>query len=143
LTTAYNTLRGLPTQVDLTGQNLGGLNLGPAVYSFATSAQLTGLLTLNGQGNANALFVFNIGSALTTASNSVVLLINGANGNNVYWTVGSSATLGTSSVFAGNILADQSITLNTAATITCGRALARVGAVTRTLVNRPNSSSEA
>lgn len=130
LTTAYNTLRGLPTQVDLTGQNLGGLNLGPAVYSFATSAQLTGLLTLNGQGNANAQFVFNIGTTLTTASNSVVLLINGANGNNVYWTVGSSATLGTSSVFAGNILADQSITLNTAATITCGRALARVGAVT-------------
>lgn len=130
LTTAYNSLRGLPTQVDLTGQNLGGLNLGPAVYSFATSAQLTGLLTLNGQGNANALFVFNIGTTLTTASNSVVLLINGANGNNVYWTVGSSATLGTTSVFAGNILADQSITLNTGATITCGRALAQVGAVT-------------
>jgi uncharacterized protein YhjY with autotransporter beta-barrel domain len=130
LTTAYNALRGLPTQVDLTGQNLGGLNLGPAVYSFATSAQLTGLLTLNGQGNSAAQFVFNIGTTLTTASNSVVLLINGANGNNVYWTVGSSATLGTTSVFAGNILANQSITLNTGATITCGRALAQVGAVT-------------
>lgn len=130
LTTAYNALRALPTQVDLTGQNLGGLNLGPAVYSFANSAQLTGLLTLNGQGNSAAQFVFNIGTTLTTASSSVVLLINGANGNNVYWTVGSSATLGSTSVFAGNILADQSITSNTGATITCGRALAQNGAVT-------------
>lgn len=130
LTTAYNSLRALPSGVDLTGQDLGGMTLTPAIYSFATSAQLTGILTLDGQGNSAAEFVFNIGSSLTTASSSAVLLINGANGNNVYWTVGSSATLGTNSVFAGNILADQSITLNTGATITCGRALARVGAVT-------------
>jgi outer membrane autotransporter protein len=130
LTTAYNTLMAMPTQVTLTGQNLGGLTLGPAVYSFATSAQLTGLLTLNGQGNSAAQFVFKIGSTLTTASNSAVLLINGANGNNVYWAVGSSATLGTNTVFAGNIVALTSITLNTGATITCGRALARNGAVT-------------
>jgi uncharacterized protein YhjY with autotransporter beta-barrel domain len=130
LTTAFNALSGLPSQVDLTGQNLGGLNLGPAVYSFATSAQLTGVLTLDGQGNSAAQFVFQIGTTLTTASNSAVLLINGANGNNVYWVVGSSATLGTNTVFAGNILADQSITLNTGATITCGRALAENGAVT-------------
>ena len=130
LTTAYNTLMGLPSQVNLTGQNLGGLVLLPAVYSFATSAQLTGVLTLNGQGNSASQFVFQIGSTLTTASNSAVLLINGANGNNVYWAVGSSATLGTNSVFTGNIVALTSITLNTGASLTCGRALARNGAVT-------------
>ncbi len=129
-TTAYNTLQGLPAQFNLTGQNLGGLFLGPAVYAFATSAQLTGVLTLNGQGNSAAQFVFQIGSTLTTASNSAVLLINGANGNNVYWAVGSSATLGTNSVFVGNILAQTSITLNTGASLTCGRALALNGAVT-------------
>ena len=130
LTTAYNALQGLPAQVDLTGQDLGGLFLGPAVYNFDTSAQLTGVLTLNGLGNPASQFVFQIGSTLTTASNSAVLLINGANGNNVYWAVGSSATLGTNTVFAGNILALTSITLNTGATITCGRALAQNGAVT-------------
>jgi hypothetical protein len=130
LTAAYNTLQALPSQVNLTGQNLGGLTLTPAIYTFATSAQLTGVLTLNGLGNPAAQFVFQIGSTLTTASNSAVLLINGANGNNVYWAVGSSATLGTNSVFAGNILALTSITLNTGASISCGRALARNGAVT-------------
>ena len=130
LTTAYNTLMGLPSQVNLTGQNLGGLVLTAGVYSFATSAQLTGVLTLNGQGNTASQFVFQIGSTLTTASNSAVLLINGANGNNVYWAVGSSATLGTNSIFTGNIVALTSITLNTGASLTCGRALARNGAVT-------------
>jgi outer membrane autotransporter protein len=104
--------------------------LSPAVYSFTSSAQLTGLLTLNGLGNPDAEFVFQIGSTLTTASNSAVLLINGANGDNVYWAVGSSATLGTNTSFAGNILALTSITLNTGAVITCGRALAQNGAVT-------------
>lgn len=88
------------------------------------------MLTLNGQGNSAAQFVFQIGTTLTTASNSAVLLINGANGDNVYWVVGSSATLGTNTVFAGNILALTSITLNTGASIVCGRALARNGAVT-------------
>ena len=130
LTTAYNALQGLPSQFNLTGQNLGGMTLGPAVYAFSTSAQLTGILTLDGQGNSAAQFVFQIGSTLTTASNSAVLLINGANGNNVYWAVGSSATLGTNSTFAGNILALTSIALNTGASITCGRALARNGGVT-------------
>ncbi len=130
LTTAYNTLQGLPSQVDLTGQNLGGMTSAPADHSFVASAQLTGILTLNGQGNSAAQFVFQIGSTLTTASNSAVLLINGANGNNVFWAVGSSATLGTNTAFAGNIIALTSITLNTGASITCGRALARNGAVT-------------
>ena len=130
LTTAYNSLMARPTQVNLTGVDLGGQVLSPAVYAFNSSAQLTGLLTLNGQGNSAAEFVFKIGSTLTTASGSSVLLINGANANNVYWVVGSSATLGTGTVFAGNIVALTSITLNTGASIICGRALARNGAVT-------------
>ncbi len=128
--TAYNDLQNRPSQFDLSGQDLGGLTLSPAVYSFTSSAQLTGILTLNGLGNPDAEFVFQIGSTLTTASNSAVLLINGANGDNVYWAVGSSATLGTNTAFAGNILALTSITLNTGAFITCGRALAQNGAVT-------------
>ena len=130
LTTAYNFLMGLPSTANLTGQDLGGLVLTPGVYTFATSAQLTGVLTLNGLGNPSSQFVFQVGSALTTASNSAVLLINGASGNNVYWVVGSSVTLGTNTTFVGNIVALTSITLNTGATITCGRALARNGAVT-------------
>ena len=128
--TAYNTLLARPTGVDLTGQDLGGKTLIANVYAFSSSAQLTGLLTLNGQGNTASEWVFKIGSTLTTASGSAVLLINGASGNNVYWAVGSSATLGTNTTFAGNIVAQQSITLNTGATITCGRALAITGAVT-------------
>jgi uncharacterized protein with beta-barrel porin domain len=130
LTTAYNTLAGRPTTANLTGQNLGGLVLVPGVYSFANAAQLTGALTLNGLGNPNSVFIFNIASTLTTSSASVVSLINGAQGANVFWRVGSSATLGTTSSFTGDILANTSITLNTGATITCGAALARTGAVT-------------
>jgi hypothetical protein len=91
---------------------------------------LTGTLTLDGQGNPNAVFIINIGSTLTTASNSRILLINGAQGGNVFFRVGSSATLGTSTSFTGDILALTSITLNTSATIICGDALAQHGAVT-------------
>jgi outer membrane autotransporter protein len=130
LTTAYTNLVGRPSSVNLTGQNLGGLTLVPGVYNFDSSAQLTGTLTLNGLGNPNAVFIINIGSTLTTASASRVLLINGAQGGNVFWRVGSSATLGTTTSFAGDILAQASITLNTGATITCGAAWARTGAVT-------------
>ena len=130
LTTAYNNLAGRTASVNLTGQNLGGLTLIPGVYNFSSSAQLTGTLNLNGLGNPNSVFIFNIGSTLTTASASVVSLINGAQGGNVFWRVGSSATLGTSTLFAGDILAQASITLTTGSKITCGAAWASTGAVT-------------
>ena len=117
----------------MTGQDLGGLTLTPGVYCFSSSAQLTGTLTLDAQGNPNAVFIFKIGSTLTTASNSSVVVINtGGNSSiacNVFWQVGSSATLGTGTSFAGNILALTSITLNTGANVS-GRVLARNGAVT-------------
>jgi len=128
--TAYNVLHGLSVTTNLTGQDLGGLTLTPGVYHFDTSAQLTGTLTLDAQNNPNALFVFQVGSALTTASNSVVSVLNGGANDGIYWQIGSSATLGTSTLFAGNIIADQSITLNTTAKILCGRAIALNAAVT-------------
>jgi Ice-binding-like len=132
LTAAYNTAMGLPCPGGnvLTGVDLGGLTLTPGVYCFSTSAQLTGTLTLNALGNSNAEFIFQIGSTLTTASSSAVVLINGAQGSNIFWQVGASATLGTSTSFYGNIMAQASITLNTSAVMLSGRALARVGAVT-------------
>jgi hypothetical protein len=130
LTTAYNAAMGLSPTATLTGQNLGGMVLTPGVYFFASSAQLTGKLTLNSLGNPNALFVFRIGSTLTTASSSSVIFSNSLADPNVFWQVGSSATLGTTTAFQGNILALTSITLNTGATIGCGSALARNGGVT-------------
>jgi hypothetical protein len=131
LTTAYNNAAGQACDTNLTSTDLGGLTLPPAVYCFNTSAQLTGTLTLDAGGNPNAVWVFQIGTTLTTASNSAVVLINGAtpcNNNNVTWQVGSSATLGTGTSFVGNILANQSITLNAGSTST-GSLLARIGAV--------------
>ena len=127
--TAFNTLAGLTPFFDLTGQDLGGLTLLAGNYRFDSSAQLTGALTLNAEGDPNARFVFQIFSSLTTASGSSVNVVNGDAGD-VFWQVGSSATLGTSTAFAGSIIADQSATLNTAATMLCGRAFALVGAVT-------------
>jgi hypothetical protein len=131
LTAAYVAIGNTQCTVDLTGQNLGGLTLTPGVYCFSSSAQLTGTLTLNAQGNPNALFIFKMGSTLTTASGSSVQVINPGSGSNcnVFWQVGSSATLGTGTSFLGNILALTSITLNTGANVT-GRVLARNGAVT-------------
>jgi type VI secretion system secreted protein VgrG len=126
---AYNNLVGQGCTATLTGQDLGGQVLTPGVYCFASSAQLTGTLTLNAQGNPAAVFIFKIGSTLTTASNSLVSVINGGLNCNVYWQVGSSATLGTTTTFAGNILAQTSITLTTGARVS-GRTLARDGAVT-------------
>jgi Ice-binding-like/IPTL-CTERM motif len=129
LTQLYVNLANAPCGTVLTGQDLGGKTLTPGVYCFASSAQLTGMLTLDAQGNPNALFVFQMGSTLTTASASSVLLINSASSCGVFWQVGSSATLGTGTALAGNIVALTSITLNTGASLT-GRALARNGAVT-------------
>ena len=126
---AYGDLSSLPCATDLTGQDLGSLTLTPGVYCFNTSAQLTGNLTLDGQNTPGAAFTFQIGSTLTTASGSSVVLINGAQPGNVFWKVGSSATLGTTTAFQGNILASASITLNSSATLV-GRALAQFGAVT-------------
>lgn len=128
---AYGVLAGLPVTQDLTGQDLGVVGtLTPGVYFFSTSAQLTGTLTLNALGDPNSLFVFQIGSTLTTASNSSVIVTNGANCCNVFWQIGSSATLATGTDFLGTILANTSITLNTGADIIDGRALALNGAVT-------------
>jgi type VI secretion system secreted protein VgrG len=127
---AYDTLViSAPTQ-NLTGQDLGGLVLLPGVYEFDSSAQLTGQLTLDLANDPNAVFIFLVTSALTTASNSSVVATDGAACCNVYWVVGSSATLGTGTDFLGNILANQSITLNTGADIVHGSALALNGAVT-------------
>jgi type VI secretion system secreted protein VgrG len=124
---------------DLTGQDLGTLTLTPGVYNFNSSAQLTGALTLSGTGD----FVFQIGSTLTTASGSSVLTIGGADAGNVFWQVGSSATLGTTTAFKGSIVALTSITLDTGATIMDGRALARNGAVTldSNIINVPEPAT--
>ncbi len=105
--------------------------LSPGVYTVPSgTTNLSGALTLDGGGNANAAWVFLMDSDLITSTGSVVNVINTGSGAGVFWDVRSSATLGTSTSFQGNILADQSITLNTGATIGCGRALASVAAVT-------------
>jgi hypothetical protein len=92
--------------------DLGGATLTPGVYTYATTAPWTaGTLTLDGQGNPNAEWIFQIGTGLTTPAGATVALINGASANNVFWQVGSAATLGATNAFAGNILAGQSITL--------------------------------
>ena len=130
-TTAFNTLAALPSTDNLTGQDLGTVGvLTPGVYTFDSTAQLTGTLTLNFAGMSDAEFVFQIGSSLTTASASVVNVEGGNSTDAIYWEVGSSATLGTTTDFAGNIIANQSISLNTNAQILCGRAIALVAAVT-------------
>jgi hypothetical protein len=131
VTVAYNALAGQAPTQNLTGQDLGGLTLTSGVYRFNTSAQLTGTLQLDAEGSADSVFIFQIGSTLTTASNSSVVVINAPPEGccNKYWQVGTSATLGTGTSFQGNILALASITLNTGAILN-GRALARNGAVT-------------
>ena len=129
ITAAYNQLAGQACDIDLTGQNLGGLTLTPGAYCFSSSAQLTGTLTLDGLGNPGSVWVFQIGSTLTTASGSSVQFVNGGQACGAFWQVGSSATLGTTTAFAGNILALASITLTTGAT-NSGAVFARNGAVT-------------
>lgn len=126
---AYNALAGRASDSNLTGQDLAGLTLAPGVRTFDSSAGLNGTLTLDALGNPDAEFVFQIGSTLTTGSASKVLLVNGAQACHAFWQVGSSATLGTASDFTGSVVADQSISANTGASVQ-GRLLARNGAVT-------------
>jgi Ice-binding-like/PEP-CTERM motif len=112
---------------------LGGLTLAPGVYSSSSAMDLTGTLTLDGKGNANALWVFQVGSALNTASSSVVNVINTGSGAGVYWvlpTTSGSAVLGSNSLFAGNILANISITVAPTVTDSCGRLLTQTASVT-------------
>jgi ice-binding like protein/PEP-CTERM motif-containing protein len=128
--TAYNFFQGLSPSENLTGQDLGGLELTPGVYAFDSSAQLTGELMINWEGLSNQTVVFQIGSTLTTASASMVVSVNPGQNDNIYWNIGSSATLGTTTSFQGTVIADQSATLNTGASDTCGRVIALNGAVT-------------
>ena len=128
VTTAFNTLAGRACGTTISG-DLGGSTRLPGVYCSASSIGLTGTVTLDAQGDPNAVFIFQVGSTLTTASASRVLLINGASSCNVFFQVGSSATLGTGTAFAGSILALQSITVTTGSSVS-GRLLARNGAVT-------------
>ena len=137
LTKAYNQAAGASCDTNLTGKDLGGMRLGPGVYCFSSSAGLTGTLTLDAHGNPDSQWIFQIGSTLTTATNSKVAMVlghtlppwsNGLRGCNVYWQVGSSATIGTGSTFVGKILALTSITLN-GGTFR-GKSLASNGAIT-------------
>jgi len=127
LTPAYNSLAAKTCATSLTGQDLGSRTLTQGVYCFTSSAQLTGKLTL--AGNAKSVYIFKIASALNTATNSSVVMTGGSLARNVYWQVGSSATLGSGTAFKGNILALTSVSLGTGASLS-GRALARNGAVT-------------
>ena len=127
-TTAYNDAAGR-TPASAVSADLGNQILAPGVYKSASSLGLTGTLTLDGQNNADSVFVLQAGSSLTTASGSRVTLINGAQACNVFWQIGSSATLGSSSVFAGNVIALTSISLNDGVSL-AGRVLARNGAIT-------------
>jgi hypothetical protein len=130
LTTAYNDAAGRTVGSILVAGNLGGQTLAPGLYTSTSSLEISsGDLTLDAGGDANAVWIFQMGSTLTTTSGRQVILTGGAQASNIYWQVGSSATLGTTSVFKGTIMALASITLTTGATLD-GRALARSGAVT-------------
>lgn len=130
LTTAYTVAAGTPVSPadDLSGTNLGNRTLTAGAYRYTSDALLTGPLTLDAQGDPNAQFVFEIASALTTAPASSVVMVNGASPCNVYWQVGSSATLDTTTAFQGNLMALTDISLNNGATV-IGRLLARNGQI--------------
>jgi hypothetical protein len=140
--TGFNSLNLLSSTGNLTGQNLGGLVLTPGVYTYASSAELSGgPLTFNFQDLNGATIVLQIGSTLTTASSSSVVVENLGNNDNVFYAVGSSATLGTNSTFLGDIIAEDSVSLTTGADITCGSAIALTGAVTLDTNNITNCSA--
>jgi len=142
----FTSLNALPSTGNLTGQNLGGMILTPGVYTYSSSVELSGgPLTFNFEDLNGATIVLQIGSTLTTASSSSMLLENMGTDDNVYYAVGSSATLGTNSQLLGDIIAEDSITLTTGATITCGSAIALTGAVTldtNTITNCSSSGSD-
>ncbi|MEI6753171.1 MAG: ice-binding family protein [Paludibacter sp.] len=133
LTSAYNDGQGRSLNaISLPGQ-LGGLTLAPGLYSNSSTSGISGtgangILTLDAQGNTNAVWIFQMGSTLTTDPATSIVLAGGAQAKNIFWIVGTSATLGTTSVFYGNILANQAITLNTGAVLN-GRALTSIAAV--------------
>jgi len=130
LTTAYNDAAGRTLDAIVIAGNLGGMTLAPGLYKSTSSLEISsGDLTLDAKGNANAVFIFQMGSTLVTTTGRKVILAGGAQAANIIWQVGSSATLGANSVFKGNILAMASITVNTGASVE-GRLLARTGAVT-------------
>jgi hypothetical protein len=129
LTTAYNDAAGRTLCPVSKAGNLGGMTLAPGLYKSTSSLSISsGDLTLDAQGDSDAVFIFQMASTLTTTSGRQVILANGAKASNVFWQVGTSATLGSASAFVGTIMADQAITLKTGATLT-GRALARIAAV--------------
>jgi len=131
LTTARLNLDSLGTGTTLPLADMANLILTPGVYTVPEgTTNLSGVLTLDGQGNANAAWVFQMPATLITSPNSVVNLIGTGDGAGVFWNVGSSATIDTNTTFLGNILALSSISMNSTATILCGRALADTGAVT-------------
>jgi len=130
LTNAYVGLAALGSTSNLTGQDLGGQTLTSGVYFFSSTAQLTGNLTLDFGGKSNQTIVIDIGSTLTTASASSVTIVGGNSTDSVYWVVDSSATLGTTTSFEGNIISLASDTLNTGATDGCGSVIALTAAVT-------------
>ncbi|MCW2753230.1 MAG: hypothetical protein JWQ32_641 [Marmoricola sp.] len=129
LTTAYNDAAGRPMKTDVTGKDLAGMTLTPGVYEASKAMALTGALTLNAQGNPASVFIFKAGSTLITGPNSTVRFINGGSSCNVFWQVGSSATLNTATQFIGTIMAHTSATLGTTARLQ-GRVMAMTGAVT-------------
>jgi hypothetical protein len=145
LTTAYNVAAGTPVLPadDLSGTNLGSRTLTAGAYRYTSSAQLTGALTLDAQGDPNAQFVFEIAAELTTASASSVVLINGASPCNVYWQVGSSATLDTTTAFQGNLIALTDVSLNNGASV-LGRVFARNGQISliNNVLTRPLCAGE-
>lgn len=131
LTTAYNDAVGrTSTDIVLLAGNLGGLTLTPGLYKSSGSLELSsGNLTFDAKGDANAVFIIQIASTLNITSGRQIILSGGALASNIFWQVGTSVTIGTTAVFKGIIMADQSIALNTGATVN-GRLLARIGGVT-------------
>lgn len=131
LTAAYNDAAGrTATDIVTISGNIGGLTLTPGLYKSTSSLAISsGDLTFDAKGNANAVFIIQIASTLTTTSDRKVILAGGAKASNIFWQVGTSVTFGTTSVFKGTVMAMQSITFNTGATLD-GRALARIGGIT-------------